>query len=526
MLVLADSPAEPPVVDHLLQTLLDVSLTGVIMFRPVYAPGVGGEFIDLEYEYLNPTGQRMLALPECPPNTFLTIYPHAHETGVFDFFRTTFESGQPGRLDINYQHDGLDNFFHLAALRSGERLVVSFTDTADHDRSLVEQALRVSQAREQADQAETQRDYFQRIFEQAPVAIAVLRGPQYVIEQANPAVCALWGRTPGQALHTPLFVLLPEAAGQGFEELLNGVMFTGEPYVATELPSVINRNNHLETVYWNFVYQPLRDAQGLIAGVTVVAIDVSEQVAARQQLQEINEELRASNQQLMRTNVDLDNFIYTASHDLKAPIANIEGLLHALLAELPAASQQAVAVAPLLDMIQLSVERFQATITQLTTLSQLQEAHAQPTETVYLAAVVDDVRFDLNPLLTASSTELTVDVDTLSIISFSAKNLRSLVYNLLSNAVKYRAPDRPSVVSLRCHRVGAVMVLEVQDNGMGLTPAQQSRLFGMFQRLHTHVEGSGIGLYMVKKIVENAGGTVRVQSQAGVGSTFTITFPG
>ncbi len=524
MLVLADSSAELPVVDDLLQSLLLVSLTGVIIFRPIYAPGAGGELIDLAYEYLNPTAQRMLALPECPPNTFLTLYPHAHETGVFAFYCTTFESGQPGRFDINYQHDGLDNFFHLAALRSGERLVVSFTDTADHDRTPVEQALRGSQAREQAAWADTQRDYFQRIFEQAPVAIAVLRGPQYVIEQANPAVCALWGRTQEQALHTPLFVLLPESAGQGFEELLNSVMATGEPYVATEMPSVINRNNRSETVYWNFVYQPLRDAQG--AGVTVVAIDVSEQVTARQQLQEMNEELRASNQQLTRTNVDLDNFIYTASHDLKAPIANIEGLLHALLDELPAASQQAAAVAPLLGMIQLSVERFQATITQLTTLSQLQQAHAQPTEIVNLAAVVDAVRLDLVPLLTATATELTVDVDALSIVSFSAKNLRSLVYNLLSNAVKYCAPGRPSVVSLRCHRVGTVMVLEVQDNGLGLTPAQQSRLFRMFQRLHTHVEGSGIGLYMVKKIVENAGGTVRVHSQAGVGSTFTVTFPG
>jgi signal transduction histidine kinase len=65
----------------------------------------------------------------------------------------------------------------------------------------------------------------------------------------------------------------------------------------------------------------------------------------------------------------------------------------------------------------------------------------------------------------------------------------------------------------------------VQDNGLGLTEAQQGQLFGIFRRLHTHVEGSGVGLHMVKRMVENAGGTITVASQPGVGSTFTVTFP-
>jgi signal transduction histidine kinase len=68
-------------------------------------------------------------------------------------------------------------------------------------------------------------------------------------------------------------------------------------------------------------------------------------------------------------------------------------------------------------------------------------------------------------------------------------------------------------------------VLEVQDNGLGLTPGQQTQLFGLFRRLHDHVTGTGIGLYMVKRLVENAGGTIAVQSQIGAGTTFTITLP-
>jgi signal transduction histidine kinase len=80
-------------------------------------------------------------------------------------------------------------------------------------------------------------------------------------------------------------------------------------------------------------------------------------------------------------------------------------------------------------------------------------------------------------------------------------------------------------VRLRCYHTTTSTLLEVQDNGLGLDDAQQAQLFTMFQRLHNHVEGSGIGLYMVKKIVENAGGAITVRSELGVGSTFSVALP-
>ena len=98
----------------LLQTLLRVSLTGVILFRPV----LGGDpacLVDLAYVQLNPAAQRMLRLPECPTETVLTLYPVAVEAGIFAFYRDTFEAGIAGRYDVNYQRDGLDNYYHLAA---------------------------------------------------------------------------------------------------------------------------------------------------------------------------------------------------------------------------------------------------------------------------------------------------------------------------------------------------------------------------------------------------------------------------
>ncbi|GAB2856755.1 PAS domain-containing protein [Hymenobacter ruber] len=169
------------------------------------------------------------------------------------------------------------------------------------------QQLHDAQVREQAvhEAAEWQRNELARIFEQAPVAIATYRGPNFVIELANPLVLKLWDRTPKQAIGTPLFELLPEITGQGFDDLLNHVMATGENHVAKEMHSTIVRNGQPESVYWNFVYLPLREDDGTITGAMVVATEVSEQVQARQQIQSLNDQLAAVNRALHESNAEL-----------------------------------------------------------------------------------------------------------------------------------------------------------------------------------------------------------------------------
>ena len=380
-------------------------------------------------------------------------------------------------------------------------------------------------------QREVERRQLQDLFEQAPVAITVLRGADYVVEVANPLVAQLWGRTPAELLGRPIFEALPEVRDQGFKELLDGVRQSGQAFVAEGVPAQLRRGDAVQTVYLNYVYQPLRDADGAITGIAAVATDVTAQVRDRQRVQELNDQLAASNaglaaanQQLTRTNVDLDNFIYTASHDLKAPISNIEGLLDTLRDELP--PQAAGGEVPyILELMQDSVNRFTRTIEHLTDVSRLQKEHDQPHEPVPLAGIIEDVRLDLAPLLQQTGGRLHVDVRAVPTVQFSVKNLRSVVYNLLSNALKYHHPDRAPQVQVRGREEGAYHVLEVQDNGLGLDLAREPELFGMFRRYHTHVDGSGIGLYMVKRMVENTGGRIEVHSTLGEGSTFTVYFP-
>jgi PAS domain S-box-containing protein len=271
--------------------------------------------------------------------------------------------------------------------------------------------------------------------------------------------------------------------------------------------------------------------EGHVVGCFSLVVDVTAQVEARQAVEQsaaqalaLADELARTNEHLTRMNVELDQFVYIASHDLKAPITNIEGLLEALREQLAAGSPSPL-VLRLLTMMSGAVKRFQLTLDQLTEIVHVQQPHAAVTGCSDLSSVLTDVSLDLAPLLEATQGTLQLEVAEAPLLPLSPKNLRSLVYNLLSNALKYRHPDRAPVVLLRAFRSASdLLVFEVQDNGTGLSEAHQARLFGLFQRLHPQVEGSGVGLFMVKKIVEGAGGHIAVRSQLGVGTTFSVTF--
>jgi PAS domain S-box-containing protein len=283
-------------------------------------------------------------------------------------------------------------------------------------------------------------------------------------------------------------------------------------------------------VYYNCfsVKDPSTD---VLLGFATIIIDITERKKQEAELQALskevaaaNEELRMANEQLTRTNVDLDNFIYTASHDLKAPIFNIQGLIQVLIDSLPTQLLASYGLEEVIGMIEMSIKRFMRTIDHLTEVTKLQKENNQDAVLVNIAEVIQEVRLDLSPQLEAAGAQLEVAVDDCVGISLSEKNLRSVVYNLISNAVKYHAPDRAPKVQVSCRQEAEHVVLTVRDNGLGMDLSGNQKLFTMFERLHDHVEGSGIGLYMVKKIVENAGGRIRVESQPGVGTTFTVYF--
>ena len=109
-------------------------------------------------------------------------------------------------------------------------------------------------------------------------------------------------------------------------------------------------------------------------------------------------------------------------------------------------------------------------------------------------------------------------------VKFSKKNFRSILYNLISNAIKFQSPDLPCIINIKTRLEEPYVLLSVKDNGLGMNERQQEQLFTMFKRFHDHVEGTGVGLFMVNRIVENAGGKIEVESQEGSGTEFKVYF--
>jgi PAS domain S-box-containing protein len=162
-------------------------------------------------------------------------------------------------------------------------------------RRLAERELRDSQASELAARAdaEQQRAEFRHFIEQAPVAVAIYRGPQHRVELANDTTLAIWGRPREAVLGRPVFEVMPEAATPEIVALFERVYTTGTPHTAHEQLTFIHRHGRQEEVYWNFVFEPQRDPDGRVTGIFTVGTEVTEQVRARQQVEQLNRELEA-----------------------------------------------------------------------------------------------------------------------------------------------------------------------------------------------------------------------------------------
>jgi two-component system, chemotaxis family, CheB/CheR fusion protein len=230
--------------------------------------------------------------------------------------------------------------------------------------------------------------------------------------------------------------------------------------------------------------------------------------------------IKEQNKQLKKINNDLDNFVYTASHDLKTPILNIEGLKNILHEKL--GSSRDAEETEVMELMDRSISQFKGTINDLTNISKVQKNIQFEEENIALEEVLSDVKTDINSLIVSSGARIEADFQ-VEHIRYARYYLRSILYNLLSNAIKYRSQE-PAEITVQTYREGDAVVLRVTDNGLGLEEAQLPDLFKMFKRFHDHVEGSGIGLYIVNRIVENNEGEIEVESEVGKGTTFRVYF--
>lgn len=236
-----------------------------------------------------------------------------------------------------------------------------------------------------------------------------------------------------------------------------------------------------------------------------------------------NSELYDRNQSLEAEMAQLDSFIYRASHDLKAPANNILSMVRLLEEQLGDST-------PLQDQalahVRNASEGLLKQLRELLELSRMKQQINEAPEYNCLHEISMEIWDCMRPQAEASNAELKLDFHRAPSLRLGKGNLRSILQNLIGNGLKYRSPERKPVVEVHSYADTKGILLEIKDNGLGMDLDKYGdKLFGMFNRFHNHVEGNGVGLYIVKQIVESSRGKIQVTSDPGKGTTFQIRFP-
>ncbi|QXV64027.1 hypothetical protein INP83_13075 [Mucilaginibacter sp. 21P] len=233
-----------------------------------------------------------------------------------------------------------------------------------------------------------------------------------------------------------------------------------------------------------------------------------------------SQQLYDNNEELSRKNRELDSLIHIISHDLKTPIAALKGSLSILERKL--AGQLQEKDLQLLAIPQRSVKRLNETIVHLNELIKNQEVESGNFEDVDLCLLVNEVILELHNFIQETGAAINIDIVDCE-VSFDRIHLHSIMQNLITNALKFRHPLRPPVIEVSAKKIKGGIEIKVADNGLGIPEQQKEHLFSKYMRFHEQIEGTGVGLHLIKQIIEDHGGSIDAVSEEGQGTIFTVT---
>ncbi len=257
------------------------------------------------------------------------------------------------------------------------------------------------------------------------------------------------------------------------------------------------------------------------AFMSVYCVFVMLELADRSQKQLLlNQQLmEKQNKQLVKANQELDRFVYSASHDLRAPLMSIDGLVN--LFEMGTSLTQAEFV----TLVKSKIQTMDGFIRDITHFSRNARAQVQK-ERILLRELVDEVTESLKFSDRSQRVNITNAIEETLVLTTDTYRLRIVLANLIGNAIKYADLTKPQpVVKIYSQPVEKGVEITIEDNGIGIETAHQDKIFSMFYRATAHGQGSGLGLYIVQEALEKIGGSVSFQSEYAKGSRFTISLP-
>jgi two-component system CheB/CheR fusion protein len=472
----------------LLQGVLDSTWSGVGVFKAVRDDK--NKINDFLFIMLNKTAKDMYAryLGDFDPAKG-KLFSHAFPGGLkpnsnIERYARVVETGEPFQVEFFYEHDDLNEWIRESGTKYEDGLVVS-TEIISPQKKRAEELKRSQEL----------------LLESQEIAnIGAFEWNEQMHESyCTPQLYTIYGIEPGSGQITPETILSLVHADdkENYRNALQALKTRHKSYTVEY--RIVTGEGKVKHIWERGRYQNSK--------ITGAAMDITER-----------KELGLKMHKLATRNAELDTFVYTASHDLRSPVSNMESLLSFLDEELEDKTEN---IEMYINLLGKSISSLKSTLQDLTHVT---EIHAEKTELVNLSEVIEEVKSGLDEQIKEAGAIVEVELGT-PFMRIPRRHARSLVYNMLSNAIKFRSKDRPLVVSISGFLKNNKLQLTFADNGIGIREENLPKVFQIFKRFNPEIEGRGVGMYLVKRVIDLNNGDISMESKENVGTTFHLTFP-
>jgi PAS domain S-box-containing protein len=497
---------------NLHKNILDASLSAIYTCEAV--KDKEGTIIDFRILQANQRFREQLIDPtmELTGKNLLEEFPATRKTGILEKLIQVESSGQPARFEIHYPREGVDSWYDTSAVKLGKNsVVVTFANITDQKNTLL--------------QLEEQRTLLDNILRHSANGISVTR----VFRNEEGKV--IDGRTILANDAAVNFAGIPRELylGKSAVELDPGII--DSPYYQLCLITLETGEPQFTQYFLDFSKRWLEISISRLNHDHIITIFTDVTPAKETQLQ-----LENSLSELKRSNESLEEFTRAASHDLKEPIRKVQFFVERLKSKLEARLDEEEK--SMMERMENAAARMKLLVDDL-----LEYAHINQTaerEDIDLNKKLQIVLSDLELLV--SEKRATIEAGLLPVVNGYRRQLQQLFHNLLGNAMKYAKPGVPPVVTVTAKEVSGAgsglnvstvdaekrfHLIEVRDNGIGFEQEYADKIFNVFTRLHGNHEysGTGVGLAIVRKVVENHKGYIEAESSPGEGAAFRVLLP-
>jgi PAS domain S-box-containing protein len=496
---------------------------------------------DWRFELVNDAYYQLVGNRPLIGRTIAEALPEVMDQGFIELLEGVVRSGQPfvGReIAIELQRGAgpteeryLDFVYQPLADGEGNNVgvVAHGHDVTEHTLARRELERVNSELERSTAELRVSEERWRRLFEQAPMPVAVMTGPDHIYTLVSPryAESTSGGR---QLVGRRLREVFPELAEQGLFERVDSVYRSGVPWTAMEHRVLIDRNldGTLEEYWFNLGYQPLRDASGAVYAVASVAYDVTQQVRARLGIEMAREFAEEARREAEEANLAKSAFLTMMSHELRTPLNAVTGysdlLLIGVRGELSEGQREDV------QRIKRSGQYLLGLINDMLNFAKLESGQVEfRLEDVEVAPLLEGLADLIMPQVQSKGLHYRFSSCEVSpVVHVDAEKLRQILLNLLANAVKFT--EAGGEVSLACGLEGDMVRITVRDTGRGIPEDQLARVFDPFVQVDRHLtptsqQGVGLGLSISRDLALGMGGRLEAESTVGEGSAFTLILP-